>query len=258
MSVTDTHCHLYWSSFDGDRGEVLERARAAGVQRMVVVGTEVETSRAAAELAAQDEDIWCSAGIHPHDAEGADAAAREAIRALASGPRCVAVGETGLDWFKEFSPRQEQLESFAWHLDLAAELDKPVIVHCRDAHEATAELVTSHALRRGVMHCYAYGPDELQPYLEAGYFVSFSGVVTYPRNEANREAARQVPLDRLLVETDSPFLAPQGHRGKRNEPALVVPILERVAELRGMTPGELAEVTSANASRLFGLPNAEA
>ena len=104
------------------------------------------------------------------------------------------------------------------------------------------------------MHCYAYGPDELAPYLEAGYHVSFSGVVTYPRNEANREAARQVPLDRILVETDSPFLAPQGHRGKRNEPALVVPILERVAELRGMTPSELAEVTSANAARLFGLP----
>jgi TatD DNase family protein len=168
----------------------------------------------------------------------------------------VAIGETGLDWFKEFSPREEQLESFAWHLDLAAELDKPVIVHCRDAHEATAELVTSHPLRRGVMHFYAYGPDELQPYLDAGYFVSFSGVVTYPRNEANREAAKQVPLDRLLVETDSPFLAPQGHRGKRNEPALVVPILERVAELRGMTPVELAEVTSANAARLFGLPDA--
>lgn len=256
MIVTDTHCHLYWNSFDEDRSEVLARARAAGVQRMVVVGTEVETSRSAAELAESDPEIWCSAGIHPHDAEGSDPVARERIRELASRERCVAVGETGLDWFKEFSPREAQLDSFAWHLDLAADLDKPVIVHCRDAHEATAELVSSHRLRRGVMHCYAYGPDELAPYLEAGYHVSFSGVVTYPRNEANREAARQVPLDRILVETDSPFLAPQGHRGKRNEPALVVPILERVAELRGMTPSELAEVTSANAARLFGLPEA--
>ena len=256
MIVTDTHCHLYWNSFDEDRSEVLARARAAGVQRMVVVGTEVETSHSAAELAESDPEIWCSAGIHPHDAEGADASARERIRELAARERCVAVGETGLDWFKEFSPREAQLDSFGWHLDLAAELDKPVIVHCRDAHEATAELVSSHRLRRGVMHCYAYGPDELAPYLEAGYHVSFSGVVTYPRNEANREAARQVPLDRILVETDSPFLAPQGHRGKRNEPALVVPILERVAELRGMTPSELAEVTSANATRLFGLPEA--
>jgi TatD DNase family protein len=251
--ITDSHAHVWWDSYAADLAQVLARARAAGVDRMVVVGTTAETSRAAFQLCSGRSGLYPTAGIHPHDADQADAAARSEIERLARRPECVAVGETGLDLFKEYSPRAAQLASFHWHLDLARELDKPVVVHCRDAHEETAAALTEHPGVRGVMHCYTMGPDELEPYLEAGLYISFSGVVTYPRNDANRAAARAVPEERLLVETDCPFLAPQGHRGRRNEPALVREVLACVARERGVDLDHLARSTSANAARLFGL-----
>ena len=252
--ITDSHAHVYWKTFDEDRDQVLQRARDAGVGRMVIVGTDVETSEKAFDLCAEELDLFPTAGIHPHDAEGVDDAARARIEELCQRPECVGVGETGLDFFKEFSPRAEQLENFYWHLDLARRLDKPVVVHCRDAHEETAKIVGEFEGVRGVMHCYTYGPDELAPYLEAGFCISFSGVVTYPKNDANRAAARIVPEERLLVETDCPYLAPQGFRGKRNEPAHAAEVLRRVAEERGDDFERLARITSENAARLFGLP----
>jgi TatD DNase family protein len=252
--ITDSHCHLFWNSFQQDLAQTLQRAKDRGVERMVVVGTNVETSKQAKQLADQHENLYATAGIHPHDTEQTGEAERAAIRALAQDPGCVAIGETGLDWFKEYSPREAQIDSFGWHLDLARELDKAVIIHCRDAHQETARMVKEHPLRRGVMHCYTMGPEELEPYLAAGYCISFSGVVTYPRNESNREAVRQVPLDRILVETDCPFLAPQGFRGKRNEPALVAEVLGKVAELKGLSTEEMARITSENCAQLFDLP----
>lgn len=255
--ITDTHAHVFWSSFDADRELVLERARAAQVSRMVVVGTNLATSRAAFELCRGRTGLFPSAGIHPHDCAEAGDADYAGIEALARDPACVGVGETGLDLFKEYSPRARQAESFRWHLALARELDKPVIVHCRDAHEPTVELLREFPGVRGVMHCYTMGPDELAPYLAAGFHISFSGVVTYPRNAANRAAARAVPSERLLVETDCPYLAPQGRRGARNEPALVRGVLEVLATERGVDFAELAQATSRNAERLFGLDRAE-
>lgn len=255
--ITDTHAHIFWKSFDADRDETLARAREAGVERMVIVGTDLETSQECFRLCATEPNLFPTAGIHPHDAEASDAATRDAIEALCRRDDCVAVGETGLDYFKEYSSRAAQLENFGWHLDLARRLDKPVVVHCRDAHEDTARLIAEHPGVRGVMHCYTMGEAELAPYLEAGFFISFSGVVTYPKNEGNRGAARAVPKDRLLVETDCPFLAPQGSRGKRNEPALVRQVLELVAKERGDDADELALQTSRNAARLFGLPAVE-
>lgn len=258
--ITDSHAHVYWKSFDGDRQEMLARAREAGVGRMIVVGTDLTTSRAAFELAAAEWDLFPTAGFHPHDAEGTAGTSveaeenRRAIRELCADSRCVGVGETGLDFFKEYAPRAAQLESFHWHLELARELDKPVVVHCRDAHEETAACLSAFAGVRGVMHCYTYGQEELAPYLDAGFYVSFSGVVTYPKNTTNREAAAAVPLDRLLVETDCPYLAPQPMRGKRNEPAYVTEVLRTVAEVRGLPFEDLARATSENAARLFGLP----
>lgn len=251
--ITDTHAHLYWKSFDEDRTEVLERARQAGVGRMLIVGTDVSTSRACFELCAADENLYPTAGIHPHDAEEISDEDRAVIEELCRRPECVAVGETGLDYFKEFSPRERQRAGFRWQLELARELDKPVIVHCRDAHEDTVALIRETPGVRGVMHCYTMGPDELTPYLDAGFYISFSGVVTYPKNDKNRAAARIVPEDRLLVETDCPFLSPQGKRGKRNEPANVALTLECVANERGADKDALALVTSANAARLFAL-----
>jgi TatD DNase family protein len=235
---------------------VLARARAAGVERMIVVGTDLATSRAAFELAEGELGLFPTAGVHPHDAAAADAGALAEIEALCRRPECVGVGETGLDYSKEFSPRAAQLERYQWHLDLARRLDKPVVIHCRDAHADNVRLLRAFEGVRGVMHCYSFGPRELEPYLELDLCISFSGMVTYPKNDENRAAALLVPADKLLVETDCPYLAPQERRGKRNEPAYAALTLRFLAQLRDVSPGELAARTSANATRLFGLPNA--
>ena len=251
--ITDTHAHLFGERFDADREAVIARARAAGVERIVVVGTDVASSRAAFELCAGRAGFYPTAGIHPHDAADSSAEARAVIREMCLRDECVAVGETGLDWYRNLAPRAAQIENFAWHAALALELGKPLIVHCRDAHEDTVAVLRDHRGVRGVMHCYSMGPDELPPYLELGLTISFSGVVTYPKNTANREAARAVPLESIVFETDCPYLAPQSKRGQRNEPALVKETVADVAQLRGMSALELAEISSANAARLFGL-----
>lgn len=252
--ITDSHAHVFWNSFDEDRDEVIERARAAGVGRMVIVGTNLETSQQSFALCEGREGLFPTAGVHPHDSSDADARALEKIAQLCRREECVAVGETGLDYFKEFSPALTQRENFDWHLDLARRLDKPVVVHSREAHEDTVKMLSAHPGVRGVMHCFTMGPKELEPYLELGFYISFSGVVTYPKNDENRAAAALVPSDRLLVETDCPYLAPQGHRGKRNEPALVRKVLECVAKTRGEDVGALEVATSQNAADLFALP----
>jgi len=254
MRITDTHAHLFWESFREDFDEVLARARAAGVERMVVVGTDVASSRAVFETCARAPGLFPTAGIHPHDARDSVPTAREEIEALCAREECVGVGETGLDYFRTLSPPELQRENFLWHLELAKSLSKPVVVHCRDAHADTVELLRAVPGVRGVMHCYSMGPDELAPYLELGFWISFSGMVTYPKNEANREAARKVPADRIVFETDCPYLAPQTRRGKRNEPAWIREIVERVAEARSEDPAELAERSSRNAAALFRLP----
>ena len=251
--ITDSHAHVYWKTYDADRAAVLERARAAGVERMVIVGTDLNSSRAAFDLCAGELGLFPTAGVHPHDASDADAETLAEIESLCARPECVAVGETGLDYFKNFSPRAAQQENYQRHLDLARRLSKPVVIHCRDAHEDNARILGEFAGTRGVMHCYSFGPRELEPYLELDLYISFSGIVTYPGNDENRAAAAIVPEDRLLVETDCPFLAPQRKRGKRNEPAWVKDVLASVAEVRGADVDELALKTSANAARLFDL-----
>jgi len=258
--IFDSHTHLYWRSFDGDRQEALARARAAGVSRLLVIGTDVETSRAALDLARSDENIWASVGIHPNDLgpEGPSAETLAEIRELARDERCVAIGETGLDYYWDRVPARHQLEGFRWHLELAAALDKPVVVHSRDAHSDTQSVLTEALVGGhpgGVMHCFTMGAEELEAYTALDMYISFSGVVTYPKNEDNRAAARLVSTERLLVETDCPFLPPQPWRGKRNEPAYVKEVVERLAELRGVRWQTLAEETATNAARLFGIRN---
>jgi TatD DNase family protein len=251
--ITDTHAHVFWKSFDTDRDAVLDRARAAGVERMVVVGTDLASSRLAFELCRGREGLHPTAGIHPHDAEGISPGDLAAVEELCRLPECVAVGETGLDYFKEFSPRSDQRRAFRWHAELARRIEKPLVVHCRDAHRDVLELLREVPGVRGVMHCYTMGPDELPGFLELGFYISFSGVLTYPRNDANREAARLVPDERLLVETDCPYLAPQGRRGQRNEPAFVREVLDTLSAIRGGSFEDLCRLTSANAARLFAL-----
>ena len=256
--IFDSHTHLYWRSFDEDRAATLERARAAGVERLMVIGTDVESSRAALALAHSDANIWASVGIHPNDLgpEGADAETLAEIVELSADERCVAIGETGLDYYWDRVPAQVQLEGFHWHLELSAATKKPIIIHSRDAHADTARTLTE-ALDRdhpgGVMHCFTMGATEVAAYTALDLYISFSGVVTYPKNDDNRAAALAVSDERLLVETDSPFLPPQPFRGKRNEPAHVALVVERLAELRGVSKQALADMTTANAMRLFGL-----
>ncbi len=252
--ITDTHAHVFWTDYDSDRALVLSRARAAGVSRMIIVGTNPKTSRQAFALCESESGLYPTAGIHPHDAAEHGPEARAQIAELCRRPQCVAVGETGLDWFKQFSPREAQLDNFRWHLELARELELPIVVHSREAHADTVAMLNEFRGVRGVMHCYTMGERELAPYLELGFYISFSGVVTYPKNVENRAAARAVPADRLLVETDCPFLAPQGSRGQRNEPALVRTVLEHIAGVRAVEVADLARTTSQNAAKLFDLP----
>ena len=251
----DTHAHLHFPEFAGDLDAVLARARAAGVRRMVTIGTDVATSRAAAALAAREPDVWAAVGIHPHEAAAADEAALTEIERLASAPRVVAIGETGLDFFRDRSPREAQTRAFTAQVALARRLGKPVLVHCRDAHAETLALLAADGPleRGGIMHCFSGDVALARLCIELGLLVSLAGPVTYPKPGALPDVARAIPADRLVVETDCPFLPPQPYRGKRNEPAYLAITAARVAELRGEPLADLAGRMSENARALFRL-----
>ena len=251
----DTHAHLHFPEFAGDLDAVLARARAAGVRRMVTIGTDVVTSRAAAALAAREPDVWAAVGIHPHEAADADEAALTEIERLASAPRVVAIGETGLDFFRDRSPREAQTRAFTAQVALARRLGKPVLVHCRDAHAETLALLAADGPleRGGIMHCFSGDVALARRCIELGLLVSLAGPVTYPKPGALPDVARAIPADRLVVETDCPFLPPQPYRGKRNEPAYLAITAARVAELRGEPLADLAGRMSENARALFRL-----
>ncbi|MBI1735224.1 MAG: TatD family hydrolase [Candidatus Rokubacteria bacterium] len=251
----DTHTHLHFPEFADDLDAVLGRARAAGVRGIVTIGTNVETSRAALALAEREPDVWASVGIHPHDAAEADETALAEIERLAAAPRVVAVGEIGLDFFRDLAPRDVQARCFATLLDLARRVRKPALVHCRDAHEETLAMLAAGRVGDvgGIMHCFSGDAAIARRCLDLGLHVSIAGPVTYPNARALPEVVRVVPADRLVVETDCPYLPPQPYRGKRNEPAYVAITAARVAALRGAPLDELGPVMAANARRLFRL-----
>ena len=251
----DTHAHLHFPEFADDLGAVLARARAAGVRRVLTIGTNVETSRAAVALAAREPDVWASVGVHPHDAGEADATALAEIEALAAESRVVGIGETGVDFFRNLSPRDAQERVFRAQLALARRVGKPVIVHCRDAHEETLAILAEERVGEtgGVMHCFSGDTAIARRCLDLGLLISLAGPLTYPKARALPDVATFVPGDRLVVETDCPFLPPQPYRGKRNEPAYLAITAARVAELRGEPLETLAARTSENAAKLFGL-----
>jgi TatD DNase family protein len=245
--VIDTHAHL-------DRDEaaaVLARARAEGVTRVVVVATTVAGARDALALAAAEDGVYACLGIHPHEAGSAAAADVDDLRALFAHEKAVAVGETGLDYFRDYAPRDAQQRLFARQLDLARELGKPAVIHTRAADDDTIATLARFD-GRVVLHCFS-SPPLLEPALERDYYVSFAGNVTYKNAYHLRAAARAVPRDRLLAETDAPYLAPQPVRGKRNEPAHVVHTIEALAHARGEDAQELAEQIDANADAVFAL-----
>jgi TatD DNase family protein len=244
--MIDTHAHLE----PEDAGEVLERARAAGVDRVVTIATTVAGARDALGIASGYEGVYACLGIHPHEA-GADAGRLGDLRALLSDPRAVAVGETGLDYFRDYAPRDAQRRLFDAHLELATELRKPVVIHTRAADEDTVEALAGFT-GTVVLHCFS-SPALLEPALERGWYFSFAGNVTYPKAPELREAAARVPADRLLAETDSPYLAPQPVRGRTNEPAFVMHTLETLAAVRGDEAAALGAQIDANADDAFGL-----
>src|SRR6266446_4181860 len=253
INLFDTHAHLHFPEFAGDLDAVLARARAAGVRRMVTIGTDVATSRAAVALAAREPDVWAAVGIHPHHATSADDAALVEIERLASAARVVAIGETGLDFFRDLAPRDAQARAFRAQLALARRVGKPVIVHCRNAHEETLALLASEGVREtgGIMHCFSGDVAIARRCLDLGLLLSLAGPVTYPKPGALPEVARFVPGDRLVIETDCPFLPPQPYRGKRNEPAYLALTAARVAELRGEPLEDFTQRASDNARRLL-------
>ena len=253
----DTHAHLQFPEFDADLPAVLERARGAGVRWMLTIGTSVETSRAAVALADLEPDIYAAVGIHPHDASEADDQTFEELQKLAeSSPRMVAIGEIGLDFFRNLSPREVQIEVFRRQLDLSRRVRKPVLIHCRDAHTETVEILRAEGVREvgGIMHCFSGDEAVARQCLDLGLLVSIAGPVTYPNARKLPAVVKMVPGDRLVVETDCPFLPPQPYRGKRNEPAYLPITAARVAELKGVPEDKLGAQMAENALALFGIP----
>jgi len=257
--VIDTHAHLDEEAFRGDCDEVVQSAAAHGVEAIVTIGTTAETSRNAVALAARFPSVYAAVGIQPNYAAQAHPGDWDEIVRLAESPKVVAIGETGLDRYWDYAPIDLQQDYFARHLELARRLDLPFVVHCREAEADVVAALRSAADAagaplRGIMHSFAGDAQTARDCLALGLHISFSGMVTFPKNEPLRRVAAEVPLDRLLVETDAPYLAPQQYRGKRNEPAYVRFTVEKLAEVRGMPIAELAARTAQNARALFGLP----
>ncbi len=252
--LVDSHCHLDDAQFDADRDAVIERARLAGVERLLAVGTGSGPPdlEAGIRIAERWPHIWATVGVHPHDASKAGPETFERLRELLAHPKVVGVGEIGLDYHYDFSPREVQREVFARQVEIARAAGKPIVIHTREAWEDTLR-VLGPGPQRGIFHCFSGGPEEAARALELGFHISFAGVVTFPKAVRIQEAARMVPSDRLLVETDAPYLAPVPRRGKRNEPAFVVETARRVAELRGESFERVAAITTENFARLFSL-----
>ncbi|HTX38236.1 MAG TPA: TatD family hydrolase [Bryobacteraceae bacterium] len=248
MKLVDSHCHLDDAKFDPDREETIARARAAGIETLMAIGTGQGPPdlEAGIRLADQYPFIYATVGVHPHDASKATPETFERLRQLANHPKVLAIGEIGLDYHYDFSPRDVQRAAFARQLEIAAEAAKPIVIHTREAWADTLALLGERWRGGGIMHCFTGGPREAEEALALGFHLSFGGVLTFPKAENVREAARITPPDRLLVETDCPYLAPAPHRGKRNEPAFMTETVRRLAELRGQPVEEVSALTSAN------------
>jgi len=260
MKLVDIGVNLAHDSFDADRAEVIARARAVGVERMIVTGSSLESSVAALALAQQDAGLFATVGVHPHHAADIDASHLPELLGMAGQPGAVAVGECGLDFFRDFSPRDRQEEAFRLQLDLAMQTGLPVFLHQRDAHERFVAILDECGTKRpaGVAHCFTGGPAELSDYLDRGLYIGVTGwICDERRGDALREAARHLPLDRVLVETDAPYLLPRDleprPRSRRNEPMHLPHVVRTLAALMGETPGRLAEASTRNAEALFGL-----
>ncbi|BCR05137.1 radical SAM protein [Desulfuromonas versatilis] len=254
--LIDTHAHLDHDQFDSDREAVIARAAAAGISHMLSVGCDLESSRRAIELARRYPNIYATVGIHPHDALQADEHGIAQLREmLGSSSKVVAVGEIGLDFYRDRAPRDIQRQAFRRQLALAREVGLPVVIHDRDAHDEVLQILREERIGEigGVMHCFSGDLQMARACIELGLYLSFPGTITYPKNQAAREVVRAIPIDHMLVETDCPYLAPQIFRGKRNEPAHVRHTAEMVAEIKGLSLEDVSRITSLNSFNLFGM-----
>ncbi len=255
--LIDTHAHIEIKEFDEDREVVLKRAKEAGVGYIISVGANLAGSRKAVELAESHENVFAAVGIHPHDVKDMDDTTIQTLRELAKSSKVVAIGEIGLDYFKEFSPKEMQIRRFRELLSLAKELKKPVIIHDRDAHEDTLRILKEEGVKKGVVHCFAGDVRFADEILKLGFYISFTGVITFPKAEDAREVVKHVPIERILVETDCPYMAPVPHRGKRNEPAFVTQVAKTIAEVKGFSDEDVARITTLNVKDLFGIDGTE-
>jgi TatD DNase family protein len=261
----DSHAHLEGKRFDSDREQVLERARAAGIETILAIGIGdgPGTLDCAIKLAEQYPQLYATVGIHPHDAQLATDAAFQELERLSKHPKVIAWGEIGLDYFYDHSPRDVQARVFIRQMELARAAKLPIIIHCRpsddseNAWDDTLAIIREHWASSGlggILHCFTGGEHHARAALHMGFLISIAGNVTFPKAEGIRQVVKDLPLDRMLIETDSPFLAPIPHRGKRNEPAFVVEVAGKIAEIRGLAREEVASRTSENFGRFFSLP----
>lgn len=255
--LIDSHTHLDMKPFNKDREPVIQRAREAGLAAMIDVGIDLESSRAAIGLAEKYDDVYAAVGFHPHNAASVGPSEIEKLVALAGQRKVVAIGEIGLDFYRNLSPREAQIDAFERQLGLARELGLPVVIHSRQAQDEVLSQLTTWSKGSsgplGVLHCFSGDVELAERYIEMGFFISIAGPVTY-RNSSAAEVVRGLPLGRLLIETDCPFLAPEPHRGRRNEPSYVSLVAERIAAIRGIDTKVVADASSANCIELFRLP----
>lgn len=250
--LVDSHCHLNFPDFQKDLDETIQRAEVQGIKTLLTINTKLSEAVEIQHIADRYEQVFCTVGVHPHDAqEYARPTLKQEIITLAQHPKVVGIGETGLDYYYHQSPKEDQIDSFEQHILASIDLSLPLIIHTRDASEDTIFCIKKYPRARGVFHCFSGSKVLAQQALDLGYYISFSGILTFKNAEELREVARFVPLDRILVETDSPYLAPLPHRGKRNEPAYTYYTAERLAEVKGLPLEEIAQATTQNFFTLF-------
>ena len=254
--LIDSHAHLDLQDFDHDRNQVIERAVKGGLSRIITVGIDMVSSIAALKLAREYDSVFAAVGYHPHNASECNRQALNKLIETASDPKVVAWGEIGLDFYRNRSSRDDQMNVFLQQLEIAGKLGLPVIIHDREAHNEILSILkkTGKGDGKGVIHCFSGDTNMAMTLIELGYYISISGVVTFKNASLLKEVASNIPIDRLLIETDSPYLAPIPKRGKRNEPLFVTYTAKEISRLRGIEPDELAVAVSANTERLFGLP----
>jgi TatD DNase family protein len=254
--MIDSHCHLDSADFNEDRDAVIERALAAGVEHMMAIGTGdgPPDLEAGVRMADKHPAFYATVGIHPHDAAKAGPVDLKRLTVLLAHPKVLAVGEIGLDYHYDFSPREVQKSRFIEQMEIAGEAKKPIVIHTREAWDDTLALIEQHWISHGIggiMHCFSGGPEEARQAIDLGFYLSFGGIVTFPKALAIQEAAKSAPRDRILIETDAPYLAPVPKRGKRNEPALIVHTARKLADLRGASYEDLCAATTENFRRLL-------